>query len=273
MEEKFIEANGIQIHYLTEGEGPLLLLLHGFPQTSHVWRKYLSSFSKRYKVVAPDLRGYGQSDKPQDVEKYKPSVLYQDIVDLIKALGYEKAAIVGHDWGGVIAWRTVMERPDVVERLVIINAPHPAKFAQAIKTFAQLKKSWYVMVFQLPGVPEFLFNRYSDKFGDFVFRHKIPNEDRDIYVNSLKEPGAFKAVLNYYRAAFKEHLKNKQIAVPTLVIWGERDVALGKELTFGMNDLFSGPFRVEYVPDAGHWVPDEKPELVAKLINEFLSTK
>jgi len=158
-----------------------------------------------------------------------------------------------------------------VDHLVIINSPHPTLFGKAIKTYKQLKKSWYILTFQIPWVPEFLFDRYSDKFGDFVFRHKISKEDQNIYVNNLKEPGAFKAVLAYYRATFKEHLGHKQITVPTLVIWGERDVALGKDLTYGMEPLFSGPFKLEYIPDAGHLVPDEKPELVEKLILNFIS--
>lgn len=276
MKHEFIQVNGIRMHYATEGEGPLLLLLHGFPETWYSWRHQIPALAKQFKVVAPDLRGYGETDKPEKISDYLPEVLANDIAGLIRGLGYEKAHIVGHDWGGGVAWQTALRHPEVVDRLSILNCPHPALFARALRNnFDQMKKSWYVFFFQLPYLPEFLFKLNSHKILKKLFRFSdrpFKEEDAAVYEQSITKPGSFHAALNYYRAALKSPSPHKQISSPTLLIWGEKDIALGKELTYGMEPLFSGSFHIEYIPNCSHWVQEEQPEKVNRLLTEFLKS-
>jgi pimeloyl-ACP methyl ester carboxylesterase len=274
----YIEANGIRFHYVTAGEGPLILLLHGFPQYWYAWRNMILTLAKQYKVVALDMRGYGDTDKPSNVTDYLPEILANDIAAVVHALGFEKAHIVGHDWGGGVAWRTAINHPEVVDHLIVLNCPHPSIFAHALKSnFDQIQKSWYVFFFQIPYLPEWimkpgptlkkLFRSPEIRPGTFS------DEDIAKYTAAFEKPGAFTAALNYYRAAFrkpKEKGKVPKISAPTLLIWGEKDIALGKELTYGMEDLFSGPFKIEYLPEGTHWVIEEYPEKVSQLILEFI---
>lgn len=276
---KTVLVNGINIHYVTQGTGPLLLLLHGFPESWHTWRHQIGPLSKHFKVVAPDLRGYGESDKPQNIADYKGEILAQDIVSLIKSLGHEKAHIVGHDWGGSVAWRTALNHPDKVDRLVVINSPHPVTFARAMKNDSKQRlRSWYMFFFQIPYLPEALFKlnlkgmmkkvlKGSSKKGTFS------EEDIEIYTKNMEKPGAITGALNYYRAAFrhKPASSSHKITSPTLLIWGEGDKVLGKGLTYDMEPLFNGPFRIQYIPKCSHWANEEEPELVNTHLIEFLT--
>ena len=280
---EFIHANGIRIHYVTAGKGPLLLLLHGFPEFWYAWRHQIGELAEHYHVVAPDLRGYGNTDRPPRTEDYQSNQLVGDVVGLIQALNYEKAHIVGHDWGGAIAWRTALEHPEVVDHLAILNSPHPSKFVQALRSnFKQMRRSWYIFFFQLPYLPELIFKMSPKRFLDLVFKDiplrqdTISHQDLEIYRQALEKPGAFTAALNYYRAAFRKkgshpvEKKNYTISAPTLIIWGEKDTALGKELTENMDPLFSGPFHIEYIPNCSHWVNEEKADVVNQLLLKFL---
>lgn len=283
--DEYIETNGIRMHYLTAGKGPLVVLLHGFPQFSYSWRHQIPSFADKFRVVAPDLRGYGETDKPEAVEEYTSEKLMGDIVGLVHALGYEKAHIVGHDWGGAVAWNIAIHNPKIVDRLIVLNCPHPKLFAQALKSnYRQMLRSWYLFFFQLPYIPESLFNMFSKEFTKGIFRGTATNkeaftdEDLELYQKELQKPGAVRGAMNYYRAAFqnrhsvKNEGKAKQIAAPTLLIWGEDDKALGKELTYHMEPLFSGPFKLQYIPHCGHWVNEEQPAKVNQLILEHLQS-
>jgi len=281
---EFVNVNGIRMHYITAGKGPLLILLHGFPQSSYAWRHQLPALTHHFQVVAPDLRGYGQTEKPRNVSDYRTSQLTADIVGLIHALGHESAHIVGHDWGGVVAWKLALEYPEVINRLVVLNAPHPHIFSRVLRSSRkQIMRSWYIFFFQIPYVPELVFKLFSKKLLNSLFRgssiRKDTFSDVDIekYHQALTEPGAITAALNYYRAAFhkvpteeKSEKKNKKIAAPTLLIWGEADTALGKELTYGMEQQFEGPFHIQYIPNCSHWVNEEQPELVNRALIDFL---
>lgn len=283
-EHEFTNVNGIRIHYVSAGAGPLVVLLHGFPQFWYVWRHHINALAKHFRVVVPDLRGYGSTDKPSEVSAYNLSVLADDIEGLIQSLGYAKAHIVGHDWGGAIAWRMAIRQSPLIDRMVIINSPHPRKFLEAMRSsLKQKKKSWYMFFFQIPFISELLFKIKGKKIltkilrGSAVRKEAFSDEDLNRYLQELEKPGALRAALNYYRATFRESSKSKKrqskeskITVPTLLIWGEKDVALGKELTHDMEPLFSGLFRIKYIPDAGHWVIEERPEIVEKLLIEFL---
>lgn len=280
-----VEANGLRFHVVTAGEGPLVLLLHGFPQFWYAWRRQIPALARRFKVVAPDLRGYGDSDKPPRVADYTTHVLAADVAALVGALGYPKAHVVGHDWGGGVAWTAAIEQPQVVDRLAILNCPHPAAFARALRSNPrQLLRSWYMFFFQLPAVPELAFQLGGTRLVERAFRgwsvRKDTFDDEDLrqYREAMRKPGALTAAINYYRAAFRDFGALRALASappkivsPTLLIWGEEDAALGKELTYGMDALFAGPFRIEYVPRCSHWVNEEQPELVNLWLEEFLS--
>ena len=285
LKHEFINANGIKIHYVTAGKGPLVILLHGFPEFWYTWRHQIPFLSEHFQVVAPDLRGYGDTEKPSHVSDYQPSIIANDIVELIHALGHDKASIVGHDWGGGIGWRIAIDHPEVVDRLIVLNCPHPVIFNRALTSnFQQIKRSWYVFFFLIPYIPELVFKIRSKQMIKEIFRGSVirkttfSDEDIDKYYQALAKPGAFTAALNYYRAAFlkrsrgsKSEGSNKKISSPTLLIWGEEDKALGKELTYGMESLFTGPFTIEYIPNCSHWVNEEQPERVNQLLLQFLT--
>jgi pimeloyl-ACP methyl ester carboxylesterase len=275
----FCQTNGIKMHYVTAGNGPLVLLLHGFPQDWYAWRHQISALAAHFKVVAPDLRGYGETEKPAQVEDYRIDTLAKDIVGLIQELGYTKAHIVGHDWGGAIAWKLALSYPEVVDRLVVLNSPHPKIFRQALRhNFQQMRKSWYIFLFQLPYVPEWMLGSNPKKLlkgllrSSAIRKEAFTDEDIQHYVDGFTKPGTVTAALNYYRAALRNPSSSpeRKIAAPTLVIWGEDDKALSKELTYDMEPLFSGSFAIKYIPNCSHWVQEEQPELVTALLLEFL---
>ena len=284
---EFVEANGIRFHYVTAGEGPLVILLHGFPQFWYAWRHQIPALASRFKVVAPDLRGYGDSDKPPNVADYRTDILAADVAALVKALGHDRAHVVGHDWGGAVAWTVALEQPHVVEKLVVLNCPHPKPFAKALRSnLRQLGRSWYIFFFQIPWLPEAIVRYAPEQMAERMFRgmavRKDTFSDEDIrqFRESWLKPGALTGMVNYYRATFRNVAAMREldrsevrIAAPTLLIWAEDDVALGKELTYGMEPLFSGPFRTHYVPGCSHWVNEEQPDLVNRLLLEFLASR
>lgn len=274
--ERDLEVNGVRLHCLVEGEGPLVVLLHGFPETSRAWRKQIPALAGRFRVVAPDLRGYGGSDKPKGIAAYGTSVLADDIVALIHGYDAERAHVVGHDWGGGVAWTVAIEHPEVVDRLVVLNCPHPAVMERALRSnWTQIRKSWYIFAFQLPWLGEWMFSRDGGRtIKDELRRSAKPGtfteEDLEEYARAFSAPGAATAAINYYRAALRSRTPTGKISAPTLLIWGEDDFALGIELTRGMDDLFVNPPRVEYLKDTSHWVMEERPEVVNRLLLDFL---
>ena len=281
---EFVSANGIRFHVVTAGEGPLVVLLHGFPQFWYAWRHQIPALATRFRVAVPDLRGYGQTDKPPRVMDYAIATLSKDVAELVHALGEKKAHVVAHDWGGGVAWDLVSRHPDVVDRLAILNCPHPVLFGKQLRSnFRQLRRSWYMFFFQIPWLPEAMFGYDTRRTAENVFRgmakrkEAFTDEDLDRFAEALAIPGALTGMVNYYRAMFRSvgELRRQEksptkIASPTLLIWAEDDVALGKELTYGMEPLFTGGFRVHYVPNCSHWVNEEQPELVNRLLLEHL---
>jgi epoxide hydrolase 4 len=271
-------TNGIRMHYVTEGKGRLLVLLHGFPEYWYSWRQQIPYLAQRgYQVVAPDLRGYNESDKPRT--GYDVPTLLHDIVGLIKGLGREKAIIVGHDWGGALAWSFAQAYPEMTERLIILNAPHPQAFQRELRTPKQLRKSWYIFAFQIPWLPEYLLSRnHAALIAKMIYAaaaHKeaFPPEVLAHYQDAMSKPGALKAAINYYRSVFRRlggRSRGKLIAAPTLLIWGEQDIALDIALTQGL-EQWVPRLQVKRIADSGHWVQQEKPEQVNELIAEFLA--
>ena len=275
--ERDIDVNGVRLHFVVEGKGPLVLLLHGFPETSRAWRKQIPELATRFQVVAPDLRGFGASDKPKGIAAYRTSLVADDIVALVHAFDAERAHVVGHDWGGGVAWTLATLHPDAVDRLVVLNCPHPAVMQKALRSnWTQIRKSWYIFVFQLPWLPEWSFQRNGGKALKAALRSSskpgtFTEADLDAYARAFSAPGAATAAINYYRAAARSRVARGKIAAPTLLIWAVDDVALGIELTKGMDGLFETQPRIEYVPDTGHWVMEERPEVVNRLLLEFLA--
>ena len=277
-QHEYINTNGIRLHYVTQGEGPLMLMLHGFPEFWYSWRHQIPEFAKYFKVVALDLRGYNDSDKPKDQSAYVMNKFVRDVEGVIKGLGYDTCILVGHDWGGAIAWNFAYAHPEMVERLIILNLPHPAKFAQALRTPQQMLRSWYILFFQIPLLPEFLLQSSDYLFienafkGMAVDKSAFTKADIEAYKNAAAKRGALTATLNYYRNFAQQTMLKENwrvLEVPTLMIWGENDTALGKELTYG-TELYVRDFQLKYIPNCSHWVQQEQPELVNQYMQEFL---
>jgi epoxide hydrolase 4 len=278
MQHEYIHTNGIQLHYVTEGEGPLMLMLHGFPEFWYSWRKQISEFSSHYKVVAIDLRGYNDSDKPAHQSAYVMAEFIQDVKGVIQGLGYDRCILVGHDWGGAIAWNFAYAYPTLLDRLIVLNLPHPAKFAQGLRTPQQLIRSAYIFFFQIPILPELLLqaNDYeaiaSAFTGMAIDKSAFTTADLDAYKDAAAKRGALTAMLNYYRNLVQQGLTQTEwgvLTTPTLMIWGESDTALGKELTYG-TEAYVQNLRIRYIPNCSHWVQQEQPQQVNQYIHEFL---
>jgi epoxide hydrolase 4 len=299
----FVNLNGLNLHYVTQGEGPLMLMLHGFPEFWYSWRHQIPEFAQDHKVVALDLRGYNLSDKPSQVADYAMELLVQDVAGVIRALGYERCTLVGHDWGGAIAWTFANRHEDMLDRLIVLNLPHPAKFAAGLNTLPQQLKSWYILFFQLPLLPEQLIAAghcwiLGPALKGSTGWPQSPRSDHqgftgaDIaaYREAFSQPGAVAAALNYYRAfwqrrtvanenqgAREDQAANqdqaaqwRKLQVPTLMIWGEQDLFLGKELSEG-TEAYVANLQLHYLPDSGHWVQQEQPAQVNRIIRDFLA--
>lgn len=279
-------VNGIRLHWVEQGEGPLVVLLHGFPEFWYAWRHQIPALAAAgFRAVAPDLRGYNLSDKPAGVRAYRVEALLDDLAGLIALLGEgeeePRAHVVGHDWGGAFAWYAPLFCPERLRSLTLLNAPHPLAFRRELKTNpAQRKKSSYVFFFQLPWLPE-----ARIRAGDFAALEKMlrrdpvtpgtfSDEDIRLYKEALARPGALTAAVNFYRAAMRFPPRAKGRAWPaglrTLLVWGERDRYLGPGLLDGL-DRWVPNLTVERIPDASHWVQADAPARVNDLLIRFLA--
>ncbi|MDB4905255.1 MAG: putative hydrolase [Gemmatimonadetes bacterium] len=271
LEFKRIAVGTIELEYLELGTGPLVILLHGFPDHARTWRFQMEPLAAAgFRVIAPNMRGYGNSSKPQDVDAYRASTVALDIIGLAHALGHRRIALlVGHDWGGAVAWRAADDHPEVVDRLAILNSPPSRQFLKALRTMRQAKKSWYIFFFQLPLLPEFLLRRNALRGIRASLRHAVQRkaafteQDWADEQAALSVPGTLTAALNYYRAAFRSagaaHSHRPKGDVPTLILWGDRDPFLGAELLNGL----PASTQVIHYPSAGHWVHWDEPAEVA----------
>jgi pimeloyl-ACP methyl ester carboxylesterase len=278
-EHRRTAVNGLGLHYVEAGAGPPVVLLHGFPEFWYSWRHQLPALAAAgFRALAPDLRGYNESDRPAGPRNYRLGLLVEDVAGLISQLG-GRAAVVGHDWGGVLAWELAMRRPEVVGRLVVLNAPHPAAFRRELSNPVQWLRSWYVLFFQLPWLPEWLLGAGDYALLERALRRQparpdaFTPEDVRRYKEALGRPGARTAALNYYRALFRypRELSRpvRRVTAPTLLIWGERDAYLGSGLSRGLGRWVSD-LRVERLPGASHWVQNDDPARVNRLLIEFL---
>ncbi len=270
LEHRNLNVGQVNLHVAVQGDGPAVVLLHGFPGFWFTWRSQLDALSRGgFRAVAPDLRGFNLSDKPRFVDSYRPDRLTRDVLGLLDALAIDRAFIVGHDWGGVIAFRFAGEHPDRVEKLAVINAPHPELFRRRILHPRQLMRSWYVGLFQVPVLAEWVVTRPS------VVRSALGGaglEEAEVeaYVEALRRPGAASGAMNYYRAALRERWRAPAvIAAPTLVLWGERDRALGPEVLSGI-ERYARDVRIRRFPDAGHFLLRDRADEVNRELLAFL---
>jgi pimeloyl-ACP methyl ester carboxylesterase len=275
----------VRLHYAVAGSGKLILFVHGFPEFWYAWKNQLIEFGKGHEAVAVDMRGYNLSSKPTEVDQYRVGVVIEDIRALAEKLGYKKFILVGHDWGGGVAWSFAIAHPEYLEKLIIINAPHPAIFARELRENPlQQKASKYMLLFRSPGAEAAL---SADHYAALVkgVALAFSEEEKEIYVEAWSQPGALTGGLNYYRAArlgppasgsdksagsFAGDFSKFVVRVPTLVIWGEKDPFLLTGNLEGL-DAFVPELTVKRIPDATHWVVREKPELVNSYIREFIS--
>jgi pimeloyl-ACP methyl ester carboxylesterase len=280
LREGYADVGDVRLHYVEAGEGPLVVLLHGFPEFWFGWRLQIAPLAAAgYRVVAPDTRGINLSSKCDDFEDYGVDLLAADIHGLIGALGAESAFVVGHDWGGSIAWTVAMNHPEVVERLVILNAAHPRKLSQGLHHPSQLRKSWYFFFFATPGLPEGIVERRDwHFFRHFLSEAQPPYSDAEMdrYVEAWSQEGAAAGMIDYYRASVRQSQKEaaakiRPISASTLVIWGEGDSYLGSDLAEPEHDDVPNLDRVERLANASHWVHHDEADRVNQLLTGFLA--
>ena len=281
IDETYVETNQIRLHTVQAGPpgGPLVILLHGFPEFWYGWNKQIRPLAEAgFRVLAPDLRGYNLSDKPQDISAYRLDHLVDDVTGLIEAAGREKAVLVGHDWGALVAWVAAVLRPERLEKMAILNGPYPlAGIQAALRDPTQLLRSSYVLFFQLPLFPEaILRNNNWEMLVKGMRRSSRPRtfseEDFRQYRQARRKKDAMTSMLNYYRAFLRRPLslpRKPRISVPTLILWGVQDAALSQATAEMSVDLCEHGELV-YFEDAGHWIQHEEAHRVNELLLEFL---
>ncbi len=281
-QHQFIETNQIRLHCVTQGTGDLVILLHGFPEFWYSWRYQIPALARHFKVVVPDLRGYNDSDKPSS--GYDLDTLTADIRGLIESLGYVRAHVVGHDWGGAIAWNLAQQFPSYLNRLAVLSSPHPHRFLrEMVSNLDQLRRSWYILAFQVPVLPEWLIQQNLQEFvrnvflGQSVRKGAFGAEHTQIYRAALAKPGVLAAALNYYRQMLNPNQwwrnwsqSGEPIKVPTLILWGEDDALMSHRMAGNLQSLVQAPLQLKLIPDCGHWIQQEAPQTVNRELLAFL---
>lgn len=270
----------VELHVVEAGpvDGPPVLLLHGFPECWYGWHRQIGPLAEAgYRVIVPDQRGYGTSDKPRRTSAYAMPHLLADLRGLLDALGLQRVALVCHDWGGAVGWTFALHHPERLTHFVALNMPHPGVFARALRTPAQLRRSWYIGLFQLPFVPEaYLGSDGRRKLQGALFAHSrsrcFDADDLAVYHEAWAQPGALRGMLAWYRAAVRhppEPPPFRTVDVPSLLIWGRHDSALGFEMAAPSAERLSDG-RLEVIDEAAHFVQHDAPERVAALLLETL---
>ena len=285
----WVEANGLRFEVAEaapkgEGNGDrLALCLHGFPELNYSWRHQMPMLAEMgYRVWAPNLRGYGMSDRPEGIEAYRMNTLAQDIAALIDASGAKEVTLIAHDWGALIAWNFAIRQLRPLKHLVILNVPHPKCAQRELKKWRQLRKSWYIFFFQLPRLPERLLGRAGGKPVVEAFRRSAINKALftdailEPYRAAAMQPGALTAMVNYYRALLRRsdarNVGDGTVHVPTLVLWGEQDIAIDIHTLDGMGDYVPDLTEVRF-PEASHWVQQDVPGEVNAALRGWLEQR
>ena len=279
LRSRFVDGDGVRLHVVEAGpeDGPLVLLLHGFPEFWLGWQHQIPALvAAGYRVWAPDQRGYNRSDAPPDVAAYAPDRLVDDVHALLDAAGVERARVVAHDWGAVVAWWLAMQAPERVERLAILNVPHPVAFQRFLRRpSVQWLKSWYMAFFQLPWFPE----RALHRFGTRALRSTsapgtFSDADLDRYREAWARPGVAHGMISWYRALPRYPPRRAEggatVTPPTLILWGDADAALDARLAeLSLARCADG--RLQVLPGVSHWVQHEAPEAVNAALLDFLA--
>ena len=268
-----VTANGLSFEVLDEGSGPAVLLLHGFPDSAALWRHQIPALVEAgHRVIAPDLRGFGESDRPADVTGYGMPTLLGDVLGVLDALEVDQVDVVGHDWGAALAWTVAMTLPARVRRLSVLSVGHPAAFFT--DAVGQRERSWYMLFFQFPGVAEEALPRddwalWRTVFGEYG--------DFDRYLADLSRPGALTAALNWYRANIRPETfgwttfpQLPAVRCPVLGIWSDGDHHCGEAQMLASAQHVAGPWHYQRITGASHWIPLDAPAEVSRLLVEFL---
>ncbi|XP_037674563.1 epoxide hydrolase 3 [Choloepus didactylus] len=276
-----LKSSGLCLHYVSAGcgHGPLMLFLHGFPENWFSWRYQLREFQSHFHVVAVDLRGYGPSDVPLEVDCYTTDLLMVDIQDVILGLGYSKCILVGHDWGGILAWNFSIYYPSLVDRLIVASASPMSVYQDySLRHISQLFRSNYMFLFQLPWLPEKLLSMSDFQILKSIFTHRktgiprlSPNE-LEAFLYGFSQPNGLVGPLNYYRNLFRNlPLEPQELAMPTLLLWGEKDPYLELGLVEAISGRFvPGRLEAHILPGVGHWIPQSNPEEMHQYMWAFL---
>jgi epoxide hydrolase 4 len=280
--DRFIDADGVRLHVVEAGpeDGPLVVLLHGFPEFWYGWRHQIGPLAEAgYRVLVPDQRGYNLSEKPKQVSDYRLERLGRDVLALIAAAGRARASVIGHDWGAVVGWWLGSHHPGALDRLAVLNVPHPVVMRRhLLRNLRQIRRSWYIFFFQMPWLPEWLLRRKNWRFTAWALRGTsrpgtFAPEDLARYREAWSRPGAIGSMVHWYRAAIRGASRPygpARVAVETLVIWGARDRALGREMVAPSLALCDRA-RVVWFEDATHWVQHEEAIRVNELLLAFLA--
>ncbi|MEM9264909.1 MAG: alpha/beta hydrolase [Cyanobacteria bacterium P01_F01_bin.13] len=284
---RYINANSVKLHYVTQGSGKLLILLHGLFEFWYSWRHQLPSLSRQFKVVVPDLRGYNDSDKPRN--GYDLETLSTDISALIHSLGYEKAHIVGHDWGGTIAWYLARRFPTKVDKLAVLSTPQRWQnvLTHGIShSWEHVQRNWHLLALQTPGLPQWLIRDNLPSLLTYLFQQQVVRKsaftqaNADLYQAALQKPGVIPALLQHARYCFNmndwitswlspSRQLNHPVSLPTLIMWGEDDNLIPATGIFPQG-LSSETVIRRSIPDCGHWIQQEAPQSVNRELIQFL---
>lgn len=283
----YAQVGRVRLHYVERGEGErLVLLLHGFPEFWYSWRYQLLALGERYRVVAPDLRGYNLSDKPSQRGEYRLGALVEDVVGLMRHFGVGEAAIVGHDWGALIAWAVAHDCPEAVWKLALLQTPPPGAWMKGM-SLRQVLRAWHIIFFQLPWLPELAIRAGDFALLELVFKTtalKGTFTAEDIAAYKLALRRSLTAPLDYYRANRRlllsalfaalrgqhSELRQQRVRVPTLFIYGERDFVILPQTVAHARDFVAAPYMETRLPTAGHWVQQEAPLEVNETLMRFL---
>jgi len=279
---EYAKVNGIRLHYLSQGKGYPLVLLHGWPETSYSWRKVISPLAEKFHVIAPDLRGFGDSDKPEGLHTKR--TVAKDIRELLRHLGYDRVAIVGHDWGGCVAHFLAMDYTDLSERLIIINMPYYHPTIPLPEDLQQKTNMWYNYFHLVPDLPEkIIANNLEDYLRNFLNgwsynKNLFTDEEVAEYVRAYSKPGAIAGGVNYYRVFYKQDVEDystlgdRKFEMPVLVLWGENDPTAPLIHSDGLH-RFMPQLTLKFIPQCGHFLQSEKPDLLVRELLEFLKDK
>jgi len=284
LEHSYIETNGIRLHVVQAGpkSGVPVILLHGFPEFWYGFRRQIAALVEAgCRVIVPDQRGYNLSDKPKGVKAYSMDELVMDVIGLIDALEYDKVNLVGHDWGAAVAWTAAIQHPERLQRLGILNVPHPAVMRRFLqRDLEQLRRSWYIFFFQLPWLPEAGMRANDWRGAERALRNSgkidtFTDEDIEKYKEAWSQPGAMTAMINWYRAAVRYPMSipnDMRVSVPTLMMWGMKDFALSHRMARPSMDYCEEGNLILF-PDATHWVQLDAAEEVNHYVIDFLLDK